>query len=94
MDQSFPGCCFVNKMCLVFVKKLHLCKYLSYEMRCLVVSNYRHKLCLAFFFVMIREKTKQNKTKQNKTKTKSNIFSHFPRKASVSTQEKAEPRLT
>ena len=64
MDQSFPGCCFVNKMCLVFVKKLHLCKYLSYEMRCLVVSNYRHKLCLAFFFVMIREKTKQNKTKQ------------------------------
>ena len=59
MDQSFPGCCFVNKMCLVFVKKLHLCKYLSYEMRCLVVSNYRHKLCLAFFFVMIREKTKQ-----------------------------------
>ena len=68
MDHSFPGCCFVNKMCLVFVKKLHLCKYLSYEMRCLVVSNYRHKLCLAFFFVMIREKTKQNKTKQNKNK--------------------------
>ena len=88
MDQSFPGCCFVNKMYLVFVKKLHLCKYLSYEMRCLVVSNYRHKLCLAFFFVMIREKTKQNKTK-----TKSNIFSHFPRRASVSTQEKAEQRL-
>ena len=90
MDQSFPGCCFVNKMCLVFVKKLHHCKYLSYEMRCLVVSQYRHKLCLAFFFVMIREKNK----KQNKTKTKSNIFSCFPRKASVSTREKAQPRLT
>ena len=76
MDQSFPGCCFVNKMCLVFVKKLHLCKYQSYEMRCLVVSNYRHKLCLAFFFVMIREKTKQNKTKK-KQKQKVIFFRTF-----------------
>ena len=76
MDQSFPGCCFVNKMCLVFVKKLYLCKYLSYEMRCLVVSNYRHKLCLAFFFVMIREKTKQNKTKK-KQKQKVIFFRTF-----------------
>ena len=40
-------------------------------MRCLVVSNYRHKLCLAFFFVMIREKTKQ---KKNKTKQKQKVI--------------------
>ena len=49
MDQSFPGRCYFNKMCLAalfFLKKLcHSRNTLPYEMSC---------LWLAFFFVVIQ----------------------------------------
>ena len=44
-----------TKFAFFFVKKLHYFNTLSCEIHCLMVSCYRHKLCLAFLFVVIRE---------------------------------------
>ena len=60
MGQSFPSCCYFNKICIVFREKLHHCNTLSYEMRCLVVSCIIIN-CLPLFFGMIREKKKKRK---------------------------------